>query len=73
MGYLPYISFDWNRPKGPLTVHKKLFYKEAQQYIKRLEETWTVTCTNLEKAQRSMEQQANKYRREPDFTVGDMV
>src|SRR6266702_437648 len=73
MGYLPHISFDWNRPKGPLTVHEKLFYKEAQQYIKQLEEAWTVARTNLEKAQGSMEQQANKHRQEPNFTVGDMV
>ena len=28
---------------------------------------------NLEKAQKLMEQQANKYRPEPDFIVGDMV
>ena len=29
IGYLPYISFDWNRPEGPQTIHKKLFYEEA--------------------------------------------
>ena len=29
IGYLPYISFNWNKPEGPLTVYKKLFYKEA--------------------------------------------
>ena len=32
-----------------------------------------VAYINLEKAQRSIEQQANKHRQEPDFTVGDMV
>ena len=32
-----------------------------------------VAYINLEKAQRSMEQQANRHRHEPDFTVGDMV
>ena len=29
MGYLPHISFDWNRPKGPLTIYEKLSHKEA--------------------------------------------
>src|SRR6266567_7242155 len=28
---------------------------------------------NLEKAQKLMEQQANKHRREPDFTIGNIV
>ena len=28
---------------------------------------------NLEKAQKLIKQQANKYRREPNFTVGDIV
>ena len=37
MGYLPYTSFDWNRPERPLTVYKKLSYKKTQQYIKWLE------------------------------------
>ena len=32
-----------------------------------------VARMNLEKAQGLMKQQANKYRWEPDFTVGDMV
>jgi hypothetical protein len=73
MGYLPRTSFDWDRPEGPQTVREKLSHEEAQQYAKRLEEAWVVARTNLEKAQKSMEQQANKHRREPDFTVGDMV
>ena len=29
IGYLFYTNFDWNRPKRPQTVYKKLFYKEA--------------------------------------------
>jgi len=32
-----------------------------------------VAYKNLEKAQKSIEQQANKHRREPDFTVDDRV
>ena len=38
MGYLPCTSFDWNRLIGPQTVQEKLSHKEAQQYVKRLEE-----------------------------------
>ena len=55
MGYLPYISFNWKRPEGPQTVYKKLSHKEAQQYIKRLEEAWIVAHLNLKKAQRLIE------------------
>jgi hypothetical protein len=73
MGYLPRTSFDWDRPEGPQTVREKLSYEEAQQYAKRLEEAWMVARTNLEKAQKLIKQQANKHRREPDFTEGDMV
>ena len=50
MGYLPRTSFNWERLKGPQTIHKKLSYKETQQYTKRLEEAWIVAHTNLEKA-----------------------
>lgn len=73
MGYLPRTSFDWKRPEEPQTVREKLSYAEAQQYAKRLEEAWTVARENLKKAQRLIEQQANKHRREPDFAPGDMV
>jgi len=38
MGYLPYISFDWERLEGPQTVREKLSYKEVRHYAKRLEE-----------------------------------
>ena len=73
MGYLPHISFNWERPEGPQTVYKKLSYKEAQQYARRLEEVQTVAYKNLEKAQKLIEQQVNKHRREPNFTKGDKV
>ena len=54
-------------------MREKLSYKEAQQYARHLEEVQTVACKNLEKAQKLMEQQANKHRREPNFTIGDKV
>ena len=73
MGYLPHTSFDWKRPERPQTIHKKLSYEKAQQYVKQLEEAWIVAHMNLEKAQKSMEQQVNKHRQEPNFTVGNMI
>ena len=73
MGYLPCTSFNWDRPTEPQTVRERLSHEEAQQYAKRLEEAWEVARRNLEKAQKSMEKQANKHRREPDFGVGDLV
>lgn len=73
MGYLPRTSFDWERPTIPQTVREKLSHEEAQQYVKRLEEAWKVACMSIKRAQKSMEQQANKHRHEPDFGVGDFV
>ena len=73
MGYLPYISFNWERLEGLQTVYEKLSYKEVRYYAKRLEEAWKVAYINLEKAQKLMEQQENKYKRKPDFTIGDKV
>jgi len=73
MGYLPRTSFDWDRPTEPITVREKLSREEAQQYVKRLESAWKVARENIMKAQQSMEKQANKHRREPDFDVEDSV
>ena len=73
MGYLPRTSFDWNRPTGPQTVREKLSRQEAQEYVKRLESAWKVARESIKKAQESMEKQANKHRREPDFNVKDSV
>jgi hypothetical protein len=38
MRYLPCTSFDWDRPTELQTVHERLSYEEAQQYVKRLEQ-----------------------------------
>ena len=73
IGYLPCTSFDQDRPTGLQTVCEKLSYKEAQQYVRQLEEAQKVAHLNLEKAQRSIVKQANKHRREPNFRVGDSV
>src|SRR5438876_708924 len=73
MGYLPHTSFDWDRPIGLQSVHERLSHKEAQQYIKHLEQAWKVACKIIKKAQQSMEKQANKHWHEPDFDVGDSV
>src|SRR6266487_5774194 len=71
--YLPYTSFDWDRPIGPQTIHKRLSYEEAWQYVKHLEQAWKVVCKIIKKAQQSMEKQANKHQHEPDFDVGDSM
>jgi transposase InsO family protein len=73
MGYLPRTSFDWKRSSEPQTAREKLSHEEAQQYARRLEEAWKAARANIQKAQESMERQANKHRREPDFGVGDFV
>ena len=62
MGYLLYISFDWNQPEGGLQlVRERLARQEAQQYVRRLEETWKLAYANIIKAQESMQRQANKH------------
>jgi transposase InsO family protein len=74
MGYLPRTSFDWNRPEGETQpVRERLARQEAQQYAKRLEETWKLAQKNIIQAQELMQRQANKHRREPDFDTGDSV
>ena len=73
MGYLPHTSFNWKRSEGPQTIHKKLFYEEAQQYIKQLKENWIIACINLKKAQKLIKQQVNKHKQEPNFTVDNIV
>ena len=73
IGYLPYISFDWERLEGPQTVYKKLSYKEARYYAKCLEEAQKVAYINLEKAQKLIKQQVNKHRCKPNFAVGNKV
>ena len=73
MGYLPRTSFDWNQSNDPKTTREKLSRDEAQQYVKRLESAWEIARKNIRKAQESMEKQANKHRREPDFNVEDFV
>jgi transposase InsO family protein len=73
MGYLPRTSFDWDFADEPPTIREKLSREEAQQYVTRLEDAWTKTRHNIRAAQEAMERQANKHRREPDFSVGDFV
>ena len=73
LGYQPRTSFDWDIPKDLQTVREKLSWDEARMYATRLQDTWNQARKNLEKAQQTMERQANKHRREPDFDVDDMV
>ena len=73
MGYLLRTSFDWDRPIELQTIYKKLSYKEAQQYVKRLEQAQKVACKNIEKVQQLIERIANKYQQEPNFDIGDSM
>ena len=34
--YKPQISFNWDRPIGPITARKHLSYKKAQIFTKRI-------------------------------------
>jgi transposase InsO family protein len=74
LGYLPRTSFDWDQPTSdPLTAREKLSRNEARQYSQRLEKAWEAARENLKRAQDIMSRQANKHRKEPNFSTGDKV
>ena len=54
-----------------LTVREQLTREEAQAFASRSHGAIEWVRGNLEKAQKAMIIQANKHRREPDFTVDD--
>ena len=39
-GYKLRISFDWDRPIGSIIARKRLSYKEAQIFTKRIYKAW---------------------------------
>jgi transposase InsO family protein len=73
LGYQPRTSFDWQQPDDPPTIRERLSRDEAQRFARRLQDAWQKARENLGDAQRTMETQANKRRREPDFGPGDLV
>jgi hypothetical protein len=73
MGYLPRTSFDWDQTDGLRTARETLSRDEARKHTEQLQDAWELARKNLERSQLTMTKQANKYRREPDFDVGDKV
>ena len=72
-GYEPRMSFDWKPLSNSLPRLEKLNREDARKQAERMKEIWEMAAINMNRAQRNMEHQANKHRREPDFGVGDKV
>jgi hypothetical protein len=72
-GYEPRTSFDWRPLSRGLGPGERMNRQAAQQVVKRMKEIWDSARTGIKAAQESMERQANRHRREPDFNVGDSV
>jgi len=47
--------------------------RQAQKWLKRMQEVWDRAKTGIEQAQARQRSQANRHRREEDFGVGDYV
>ena len=70
-GYEPRTSFDWQAaaPSRGLKMERQ----QAQEWLKRMQDTWGYARAGMERAQAQQKVQANKHRREEDFGVGDYV
>jgi hypothetical protein len=70
-GYQPRMSFDWRDPVPPrkLTLNEK----EAQEWVRRIQDVWEFARENMKLAQERQSIQANKKRRPVNFGEGDMV
>lgn len=73
MNYEPRWSFDYRQIDKKLSPTEKLNRQEAQDLMKGLEEARDKARSFMQKTHERYESQANKKRREPDFTVGDSV
>jgi hypothetical protein len=73
-GYKPRRHFDWKeRTTASSTPREQLTREQAQQFARRAHDAVAWARANLFRAQQRQQQQANKKRREPDFTVGNYV
>jgi transposase InsO family protein len=77
-GHQPVHHWDWEeRTKTSYTVQEKMSREEAQSYAKARHDAvrlaTEIARKGISRAQQSQATQANKKRREPDFTVGDEV
>lgn len=73
MAYEPRMSFDFKPIKESASASEKLNRQEAQILMKECKDAQEVAIGNMTAAQKQMEKQANKKRREPNFDVGDFV
>jgi transposase InsO family protein len=70
-GYEPRTSFDWHAAAPPRDL--KMERRQAQKWLKRMQEVWDRAKTGIEQAQARQRSQANRHRREEDFGIGDYV
>ena len=74
LGFPPRLHFNWEeRTRTAPSPTEQMTREQAQQYAQRNHRAIQMAKQNLEASQRQMVTQANKTRREPDFTVGDSV
>lgn len=69
-GYEPRTSFDWTDYE---TSQRDIDREAAAERAKRMEEIWERARDRISSAQTSQAIQANRHRREADFSVGDRV
>jgi transposase InsO family protein len=72
-GYEPRTSFDWETPISAESPKERLNRTEAKALIERLHKSWDCAKAGMVLSQQRYAKQANKHRREVDFTVGDKV
>ena len=70
-GYVPRTSFDWQSASPPRNL--KIDRRDAQAFVRRMEEIWNMAKAGMEHAQAKQKKQADQHRREVDFQVGDEV
>jgi transposase InsO family protein len=73
LAYSPRTSFDWREISDTASVKEKLNRTDAQEFARRIQEAWKNAREGMKLAQVRYQAQANRHRREPDFTVGDRV
>jgi hypothetical protein len=74
LGFPPRLHFNWEeRTREAPSPTEQMTREQAQQYAQRNHQVIQMARQNLKASQRQMATQANKTRREPDFTVGDSV
>src|SRR5947207_13309383 len=74
LGFTPRLHFNWEeRTRIVPSPTEQITREQAQQYAQRNHQVIQMAKQNLKASQKRMATQANKTRREPDFTVGDSV